>query len=152
VILYRLSFGCVHTPLTGIVLNTVPKDRLSMGSGLDGIHRGFASALGIALGSSILEHRTLVPLIGLGEGHEVSALSVQQATREVTPLLAEAGNLGAAATVKTLAVLRERLLQQAAMAAYQDTFLLLYVITLLALLPAMLSRETRQVFGKRSNG
>jgi hypothetical protein len=142
----------VHTPLTGIVLNTVPKDRLSMGSGLDGIHRGFASALGIALGSSILEHRTLVPLIGLGEGHEVSALSVQQATREVTPLLAEAGNLGAAATVKTLAVLRERLLQQAAMAAYQDTFLLLYVITLLALLPAMLSRETRQVFGKRSNG
>jgi EmrB/QacA subfamily drug resistance transporter len=32
VILYRLSFGCVYTPLTGVVLTTLPKDRLSMGS------------------------------------------------------------------------------------------------------------------------
>jgi EmrB/QacA subfamily drug resistance transporter len=152
VILYRMSFGCVHTPLTSIVLNAVPKDRLSMGSGLDGIHRGFASAFGIALGSTVLEHRTLMHLTVLGQGHEASALSVQEATREVAPLLTEAGELGGAVTVKTLAVLREHLFQQAAMTAYQDTFLLLCVVTLLALLPAMLSRERRPVFTKQSNG
>jgi predicted MFS family arabinose efflux permease len=49
VVLYRLSFGCVHSPLTSVVLKALPPDRLSMGSGLDGIHRGFASAFGIAL-------------------------------------------------------------------------------------------------------
>ncbi|HSF29026.1 MAG TPA: hypothetical protein VLK82_00945 [Candidatus Tectomicrobia bacterium] len=64
---------------------------------------------------------------------------------------AYAGEPGGAVTVKALAVLREHLFQQAAMAAYQDTFLLLCVVTLLALLPAMLSRQMRQGFGKQSN-
>jgi predicted MFS family arabinose efflux permease len=49
VILYRTSFGCVYTPLTMVILKTLPPDRLQMGSGLDGIHRGIGSAFGIAL-------------------------------------------------------------------------------------------------------
>jgi DHA2 family multidrug resistance protein len=152
VIVYRMSFGCVYTPLTSVVLKTLPKGRLSMGSGLDGIHRGFGSAFGIAVGSTVLELRTLTHLMGLGEQHEVSALRVREAGTELAQLLAEAGELGGAATAKALLALREHLLQQAEMAAYQDTFLLLCGITLLALLPAMLSREKREVFGKQSNG
>jgi hypothetical protein len=73
----------VHTPLTSIVLKTLPHNRLSMGSGLDGVHRGLASAFGIALGSTILEYRTLVHLIGLGEGHEISTLSVRETAATV---------------------------------------------------------------------
>jgi DHA2 family multidrug resistance protein len=151
VVLYRMSFGCVYTPLTSIVLKTLPKGRLSMGSGLDGIHRGFASAFGIAVGSTVLELRTMAHLMGLGGQHEISALSVQEAAREVTHLLVNAGELGGVASGKALAALREHLLQQAQMAAYQDTFILLCAVTLLALLPAVLSREQRQVF-KPANG
>jgi MFS transporter, DHA2 family, multidrug resistance protein len=147
-----ISFGCVYTPLTSVVLKTLPKGRLSMGSGLDGIHRGFGSAFGIAVGSTVLELRTLTHLMGLGEQHDVSALSVREASGEMAHLLAGAGELGGAATAKALATLRERLLRHAELAAYQDTFLLLCAITLLALLPAMLSRETREGFGKQSSG
>jgi EmrB/QacA subfamily drug resistance transporter len=149
VIIYRMSFGCVHTPLTSIVFNTLPKDRLSMGSGLDGIHRGFASAFGIALGSTILEQRTMVHLIGLGEGHDVATLSVREAAATVAHLLMQAGEWGGAAGGKTLAVLREHLLQQARLAAYQDTFLLLCAVTLLALLPALLSHVSRESLSKQ---
>jgi DHA2 family multidrug resistance protein len=152
VIVYRMSFGCVYTPLTSVVLQTLPKGRLSMGSGLDGIHRGFGSAFGIAVGSTVLELRTLTHLMDLGEQGESSAPSVREASGEVARLLAQAGELGGAATAKTLAILREHLLQQAEMAAYQDTFLLLCAITLLALLPAMLSRDKREDFRKHSNG
>jgi DHA2 family multidrug resistance protein len=149
VILYRMSFGFVHTPLTNIVLKALPNDRLSMGSGLDGIHRGLASAFGIAFGSAVLEHRTLVHLIGLGEGHEVSTLSVRETAVTVAQLLMQAGELGGVAGGKTLAVLREHLLQQAQMAAYQDTFLLLCAVTLLAFLPALLSHASRDSFQKQ---
>jgi hypothetical protein len=152
VVLYRMSFGCVHTPLTSIVLKTLPKERLSMGSGLDGIHRGFASAFGIAVGSMVLELRTMSHLMGLGEQHDLSALSVREAAREVSRLLAEVGELGGVAAGKSLAILQAHLLQQAQMAAYQDTFLVLCSLTLLALLPAMLSGEKREAFGKQSNG
>jgi hypothetical protein len=144
VVLYRLSFGCVHTPLTSIVLKALPNDRLSMGSGLDGVHRGLASAFGIALGSTILEYRTLVHLIGLGEGHEVSTLSVRETATTVAHLLMHAGEWGEMVGGKTLAILRDHLLQQAQLAAYQDTFLLLCAVTLLALLPALLSQASRK--------
>src|SRR4029453_2594571 len=87
VVLYRLSFGCVHTTLTGIVLKTLPNDRLSMGSGLDGVHRVLASGFGIGLGSMILEFRPGVHLIGLGEVHEISALSVRETAATVAQLL-----------------------------------------------------------------
>jgi MFS transporter, DHA2 family, multidrug resistance protein len=144
VVLYRLSFGCVHTPLTSIVLKTLPNDRLSMGSGLDGVHRGLASAFGIALGSMILEYRTLVHLIGLGEGHEISTLSVRETAATVAQLLEQAGELGGVAGGKTMAILRDHLLQRAQLAAYQDTFLLLCAVTLLALLSALLSQASRK--------
>jgi MFS transporter, DHA2 family, multidrug resistance protein len=118
VVLYCMSFGCAHTPLTGIMLKTLPHDRLSMDSGLDGIHRGLASAFRIALGSAILEYRTLVRLIGLGEGHEVSTLSVRETAATLAQLLLQAGDLRAAEGGKILAILREHLLQQAQLAAY----------------------------------
>ncbi len=152
IIIYRMSFGCVYTPLTSVVLNTLPRGRLSMGSGLDGIHRGFGSAFGIAVGSTVLELRVLTHLINLREQHELSTLSVREASGELAQLLAQAGDLGGTAAAKALFILREHLLQQAETAAYQDTFLLLCAITLLALLPAMLSRGRREDFGKQSNG
>ena len=152
VMVYRMSFGCVYTPLTSVVLNSLPRGRLSMGSGLDGIHRGFGSAFGIAVGSTVLELRVLTHLMDLGEQHELSTLSVREASGELAHLLAQAGDLGGAVTAKALVILREHVLQQAEMAAYQDTFLLLCAITFLALLPAMLSRGKRQDFGKQSNG
>jgi hypothetical protein len=46
-----------------------------------------------------------------------------------------------------LAVLWEHLRQQAHMAAYQDTFLILCGVTLLAMAPACLARERRSRTG-----
>jgi DHA2 family multidrug resistance protein len=151
VVVYRMSFGCVHTPLTSIVLNTLPAGRLSMGSGLDGIHRGFASAFGIAIGSTVLELRTLSHAIHLGERHESSAPGVREAADAVARLLAEAGELGGGAVGKVLAVIQGQLQQQAQLAAYQDTFSLLCGMTLLALLPALLAGESPAVLSKRPN-
>jgi hypothetical protein len=115
-----------------------------MGSGLDGVHRGLVSAFGIALGSTILEYLTLAHLIGLGEGHEVSTLSVRETAADVAQLLTRTGKVGRAVGGKTLAVLRDHRLQQAELTAYQDTFLFLCVVTVLALLPALLSQASRK--------
>jgi len=138
VIAYRTSFGCVYTPLTSIILKTLPPERLSMGSGLDGIHRGIGSAFGIAVGSMIVERHTATHLIALGEQHELQSLSVQEVTNAVAEVLAESGM--AHGRAEALAVLGEHLHQTAQSMAYQDTFLVLCSLTLLALLPACLAR------------
>ncbi|HEY7494744.1 MAG TPA: MFS transporter, partial [Candidatus Tectomicrobia bacterium] len=141
VIVYRMSFGCVHAPLTATVLKTLPPERLSMGSGLDGIHRGFASAFGIALGSTLLERRLTAHQIRLGEQHDTLTSSVWEATSTTTDILTQAGVEQAEAAGQALTILWEQLREQAHVAAYQDTFLMLCGITLLALVPAALARR-----------
>lgn len=141
VIVYRMSFGCVYTPLTSIILTSLPPERLSMGSGLDGIHRGFGSAFGIAIGSMIVERHTMAHSILLGEQHELQSLSVQEATQAVSMALAASGQ-GRSPT-EALTVLGEQLRQMAQVTAYQDTFIVLAGLTLLAVVPALLSRLKR---------
>ncbi|WP_089720575.1 DHA2 family efflux MFS transporter permease subunit [Candidatus Entotheonella palauensis] len=140
IMIYRMSFGCVHSPLTNVILRSLPPDRLNVGSGLDGIHRGFASAFGIALGSTVLERCLSRHQIRLGEQHDISALSVQDATSSVTDTLIGAVVTEAEASGRALSILLGHLREQAQIAAYQDTFLVLFGVTLLAVIPALLSR------------
>jgi hypothetical protein len=147
VIIYRTSFGCVYTPLTTVILNTLPPDRLSMGSGLDGIHRGIGSAFGIAVGSVIVERHTASHLIALGEQHELQSLSVQEASNAIAEGLAASGM--AHGREEVLAVLGDQWRQIAQMTAYQDTFLVLGALTLLALPPAFLAHRRRAARQKR---
>jgi DHA2 family multidrug resistance protein len=141
VIAYRTSFGCVYTPLTSVILATLPPDRLSMGSGLDGIHRGVGSAFGIALGSLVVERHTAAHRHVLGEQHDLDSPAVQDATRGITDVLAQAGMGHDQATAG--AVLEEHLRETARMAAYQDTFLVLCGLTLAACFPALVARVRR---------
>jgi EmrB/QacA subfamily drug resistance transporter len=141
VIAYRASFGFVYTPLTSVILKTLPSDCLSMGSGLDGIHRGLGSAFGIAMGSMLVERRTAAHMIALGEQHEVQSPAVQDATNAVSVALAEAGMERGRA--EALAVLETKLREDARITAYQDTFIMLGMLTLLALPAALLVRYRR---------
>ena len=141
VIVYRTSFGCVYTPLTSVVLKTLPPERLSMGSGLDGIHHGLGSAFGIAVGSMIVERHTMTHMIALGEQHEAQSVGVQEAANAVTEMFAQDGMGYGRGEV--FAVLGDQLRQEAKVAAYQDTFLALCGLTLLALPPALLARSKR---------
>ena len=143
VLIYRMSFGCVHSPLTKMILSTLPPDRLSMGSGLDGIHRGFASAFGIALGSVILERRTAMHVISLSETHELSTSSVQEAIDATAITLQQTGLSVTDPERHPLLVLWWQLLEQARVLAYQETFLVLSGVTLLALLPAIWARREK---------
>lgn len=143
IVFYRMSFGCVNSPITNVILKSLPPGRLSMGSGLDGIHRGFASAFGIALGSTLVERRLAAHQTALGEAHEVWSSSVQEATAGVTDTLMQAGLSGGEASGQALTTVLNRLQQEAQIAAYQDGFLVLCLVTLAALLPALLARPPR---------
>ena len=127
-----------------------------MGSGLDGIHRGLGSVFGIALGSMLVERRLLAHEIALGEAHELLAASVSEVTGAATETLMQAGMGRSEARGQALAALWSYLRQTAQIAAYQDAFVVLCGITLLALVPALLARAPRVSIAptqrKQSNG
>ena len=64
-----------------------------MGSGLHGVHRGVASAFGVALCSLLLEKRMAVHGVLLGQYHDLLALPVQQSLTAFQSFLAQAGEI-----------------------------------------------------------
>ena len=115
-----------------------------MGSGLHGVHRGVASAFGVALCSLLLEKRMAVHNVLLGQYHDPSALPVQQALQAWRGFLLQAGEVQYLASAKAMAVLGQTLLRYVRMAAYADCFLLLSIIFIVALIPAFMSRSLTQ--------
>jgi hypothetical protein len=88
-------------------------------------------------------------MIALGEQHEVQSLAVQDATNTVSVALAEAGMERGGA--QALAVLEAKLREDARIAAYQDTFVMLGMLTLLALPAALLVRYRRSTEGTEAS-
>ena len=115
-----------------------------MGSGLHGVHRGVASAFGVALCSLLLEKRMAVHNVLLGQYHDPSALPVQQALEAWRSFLLQAGEIQQLANAKAMAALGQTLSRYVQMAAYADCFLLLSIIFIVALIPAFMSRNRPQ--------
>jgi hypothetical protein len=91
----------------------------------------------------VLERRTAAHLLYLSEEHDRFTISVQEAMYAATEVLTQAGINASAPDNGMLAVLWEQLRQQAQITAYQETFLVLCGVTLLALIPAVLARRSR---------
>ena len=90
-----------------------------------------------------LDVKLSTPEIALGEEHELLDSSVSEVMGAVTETLMQAGIGSSEARDQALAALWSYLRQTAQIAAYQDVFLVLCGITLLALVPALLARAPR---------
>jgi DHA2 family multidrug resistance protein len=144
VIAQRGSFGMIQSPITNAIMRTLPPEDRNMGSGLHGVHRGVASAFGVALCSLILEKRMAVHRVLLGQHHDPFALQVQQSLDAFRAFLIQAGEVPQLAGAKATAALGQILARQVRMLAYADCFLLLSIIFILALIPAFMSRNRSQ--------
>ncbi|MGE3540993.1 MAG: DHA2 family efflux MFS transporter permease subunit [Candidatus Tectimicrobiota bacterium] len=136
----RGSFGMIFSASDTAVMRTLPEPERSMGSGLHNMHRGIAMAFGVAFSSLLLEKRLAYHSLWYGEIHERFAPPVQESLAMLQQLLKAAGETGQTAASKALAALAGLMTEQARIAAYQDCFLILTAVFLLALLPAWWTR------------
>lgn len=140
----RGSFGLIQSPITNAIMRTLPSEDRNMGSGLHGVHRGVAAAFGVALCSLLLERRMAVHSVLLGQYHDPSDLSVQQALQAFHNFLLQAGEIPQLAGAKAMAALGQMMSRHVRMTAYTDCFLLLSIVFILALIPAFMSRSLTQ--------
>jgi MFS family permease len=144
VIVQRGAFGLIQSPISNVVMRTLPSEDRSMGSGLHGVHRGVAAAFGVALCSLLLEKRIAVHRVLMGQYHDLLALPVQQSLDTFRQFLLQAGEIPELAATKSMAALGQVLSRHVRMVAYADCFLLLSIVFILALIPALLIRATTQ--------
>lgn len=144
VITQRGAFGLIQSPLNNALMRTLPPEDRNMGSGLHGVHRGVAAAFGVALCSLLLEKRSAVHGVLLGQYHDRFDLPVQQSLDAFGHFLVQAGEAPQQVATQSMAALAQVYADHIRMAAYADCFLLLAIAFILALFPAYLTRDRAQ--------
>ena len=131
----RFGMGCITPTLTATAIAAVPEDRLGQGPGTINFFRQLGGAFGINTLVALLERRT---------GFHADAMAATQsadnaATREILhharDVLASSGLPEAMHDLVALDHLGRMIAAQASTIAYQDGFLLLTCVFVIALLP-----------------
>lgn len=127
----------IFTPLNAASLLLLPPEKVRMGSGLINIlQQGFGGAVGLAVMTTVLQRRTGEHIQLLDAQQALSALPWHEVLDPVREMVTQTGTAGGLADTTALALVSQHLVQQATVAAYQDCFTLLALMTL-AVMPLM---------------
>jgi hypothetical protein len=80
--------------------------------------------------TTVLQRQTAMHTHLLDQSQAMTSVRWEDVISRVQDVVVQAGDIGEVATVKTMALLYRHLLQQAALTAYQDCFILLAAMSL----------------------
>ena len=139
-----LTISFVFTPMNAVSLMVLPPDKVRMGSGLINLmQQGLGGTMGLAMMTTVLQRRAAYHGTILGQEQVQSSLLWSEVLAPAREMMLRAGDIGAMANIKAMALVQRRLGQEAAVAAYQDSFMLV-VILCLAVLPLIFFLRRQQ--------
>jgi MFS family permease len=140
ILIGRIGFGLAMPSMNAGALRALPPRWVGQGSGAVNFARQFGGALGVNLLSIQLERQTAQHAQALNATQEG-----RSATREVLAsverILAQDGIADGVRQAMAQDYLAQMLLSQASMLAFRDTFLLVAIACLLALVPVAIMRR-----------
>jgi DHA2 family multidrug resistance protein len=136
-----LAMGFIFVPLTTMALGTLPNQQIGNATGLYNLMRNIGGSFGIAITTTLLARsaqRAQALLVGhLSPDNPIYREQLQALTALLAP------QLGAGAAERATAIMYERLLRQAMLVAYVDTFRLIALVCLACAPLALLFRRVR---------
>ena len=131
----------LHAPARGGAVAS-PPEKVRMGSGLLNLmQNGLGNTLGLALVTTVLARRLTYHHSTLDQHQAVSSLSWGEVLAPVHLLVQQAGTPGQPEDLQVLALVSRHLEQQVSVAAYQDCFMLVTLLSLLSLPLVLLMRR-----------
>ncbi|RMF90262.1 MAG: DHA2 family efflux MFS transporter permease subunit [Nitrospinota bacterium] len=132
-----VSFGVTGSPNNLSAMRGLPEEHVVMGSGLLSLIRSISGTVGTALAAIIYEHRYSYHAQQLADNSSLHLFGFQEALNAVRTTLHWAGEIPATLSLKAHVLLRQRLLTEATIAAYQDYFLFAALVGVLAMIAAL---------------
>jgi hypothetical protein len=133
----------LQSPLINVLMAVLPQDKMIMGSGLRGLMNGLGSTFGVSMAALFVEQQQAVHAIGFSEDQSVYAIGTAEALAAAQEHLRLDGEWDLLST-KTAMVLRDTMLEEAAVLAYRDCYLAIACSSLASLVLALfLSRPQR---------
>jgi EmrB/QacA subfamily drug resistance transporter len=143
----RLGLGLINPSLNASSLKALPADKVRQGSGVANFMRQLGGAFGINLMVAFFEIRTRFHADALTATQDWGNRTTERLLTQVEQLMQRSGLPYQQQKAGALEYLGTILHGKAEMLAFQDTFIIVGVVALAALIPAaMLSRSQRRVF------
>ncbi len=126
-----ITIGLIFTPMNAVSMMVLPPDKVRMGSGLINLtQQGLGGTISLAMMTTFLQRRTDYHAQMMIQSQVDSALPWHDVLAPVQQFIQQAGEVGAIADIKTMALVRRHLFQHAGISAYQDCFMLVVLISL----------------------
>lgn len=128
--------GMLQSPLINVLMAVLPREKMIMGSGLRGLMNGLGSTFGVSMAALFVEQQQAVHAIGFSEDQSVYPIGTAEALAAAQEHLRLDGEWDQLST-KTSLVLRDTMLEEAAVLAYRDCYLAIAGSSLLSLMLAL---------------
>jgi len=125
------------TPLTTGSLAPLRESELRMGSGLLSLNRGIASAVSIALTTTVLQNRLAGRVLTLGQNQSAMPFGAEELLQNFFMTFKRLGDFADIAQIKAAAMLQELLSAEAALHSYHDTFIFIGWLSAAGIVPAL---------------
>lgn len=129
-----LRFSCggfFFAPLTSTALSHLPPEQIRMGSSLlNLVQMGLGGTMGVALATTVIQRQSILHRDQLVEQQVFSTLNWDDVVTPLRELVHQAGIIGNLGEIEVMGHLHRYLEQQALVAAYQDYFMSVSLLTL----------------------
>lgn len=138
-----LARGFIQSPIITMVMATLPGDQVRLGAGLRGLLNSLGGTFGVALAGFWLQERLALQTHLLRENQHRELFAYPHLVEQIHQTLRQAGEAGTGLTTQISAILNRWLVQEAAITAYHDMFVITAALVLLTALPVVWLRSHR---------
>jgi len=143
--LQNFSTSWSMSPVTNVSLKVLPEQDVRMGSGLSMLAMMMGGSFGIAMTGTIFTSRQLYHTVKLFRDEQLVSSTTRDFIRGLQNVFLRSGDNFDLARVRSLTVVRSRLIQEANLAAYHDLYLIGACLSLLSITPALFITQPKEV-------
>lgn len=138
-----IGLGLFMMPVTVLGMVNVPFDKVSRASSMNNAIRQVSGSMGIALLTTIIQHRQIFHLSRIGDNMNMSSIAFQNMLSTAQKMFLHQGDTTWIARTKALAVISSLAGRQSMVYAFDDGFLVLAGICFLGVIPALLFKHVK---------
>jgi DHA2 family multidrug resistance protein len=151
-IVMGFGMGLVFVPLTTLTMSWIHKEEMGNASSVFNLLRMLGGSFGVAFASTLVSRRAQFHHGRLAEGMSVLDRNFQEALPQVSGILKNQGFAPSQLDAGTLVLLYKRLVQEATMMAFNDTFFVLAVLMAIAGLMVLFMKRSQETAGSGRTG
>ncbi|NMD39226.1 MAG: DHA2 family efflux MFS transporter permease subunit [Deltaproteobacteria bacterium] len=146
-IVMGFGMGLVFVPLTTLTMSWIHKEEMGNASSVFNLVRNLGGSFGVAFASTLVSRRAQFHHGRLAEGMSALDLHYQEALPQVSRILKDQGFAPSQLDAATLGVLYKRLVREASMMAFNDTFFVLAALMAISGLLVLFMQRSHETAG-----